>query len=73
MIIIISKDEILKADRITTVEVNIADTNIVAKLDRESVILGTYSKEQVKEILSAIRDVIVSEGGVYEMSERWKK
>ena len=72
MIIIIYKDQILKANRISIVDVDAKDTNVLAKLERETVVLGTYGKIQAKGILEDIRDVVVSDGGVYEMPERRK-
>lgn len=72
MIIIICKDQILKADRISIVDVGDGkDWNVLAKMPRETVVLGTYSKAQAKEILDAVRfEVTVSASGVYEMPER---
>lgn len=71
MIIIICKDQILKANRISIVDVgNGKDWNVLAKLERETVVLGSYSKVQANEILDEIRNEIVRYRGIYEMPER---
>lgn len=43
--------QILKVERFKSIEANEKDTNILAKLDRETVILGTYCHEQAESVM----------------------
>ncbi|HBW13815.1 MAG TPA: hypothetical protein DEF30_08370 [Proteiniclasticum sp.] len=47
-------DQVLKVERFRSIKVNEKDTNILAKLERETVILGTYCHEQAELVMSVL-------------------
>lgn len=64
-------EEILKVERFRFLPLDNGDVNILAKLPRDTVILGTYSKDQAE----AIRYEIWMTNDVTEfaMPERWEE
>ena len=64
--------QILKVERFKSIEANEKDTNILAKLDRETVILGTYCHEQADEIMLHLW-FLVGNDDFYAMPERWEE
>lgn len=47
-------EELLKVERFRSVTKDNGDVNILAKLDRETVILGTYCHEQAEVVMSVL-------------------
>ena len=67
-------DQVLKVERFRSIKVNEKDTNILAKLDRETVILGTYCHEQAASVMD---DLWFEAGRIgqqkeYAMPVRWE-
>ena len=67
--------QILKVERFRSVTKDNGDVNILAKLDRETVCLGTYCHEQAESIMKdlwfeATRHLHQKD---YAMPERWEE
>ncbi|MFH5834584.1 hypothetical protein ACHAL6_00740 [Proteiniclasticum sp. C24MP] len=63
--------EILEVKRIKLLEVD-DDVKILAKLDRETVTLGVYPKEQADSVVEDLKDFIRFRDGMYVMPKEWE-
>lgn len=68
-------EELLKVERFRSIALDNGDVNILAKLDRETVILGTYCHEQAESVM---KDLWFEAGRIghqkdYAMPVRWEE
>jgi len=62
--------EILEVKHIKVLEVD-DDVKILAKLERETVTLGVYPKDQSESVLEDLKDFIRFRDGMYVMPKEW--
>lgn len=66
------QEELLEVKRIKSILVEGNDVNILAKLEGETVILGTYHKEQADSIMDDLKESVGFKDALYIMPKRWE-
>jgi hypothetical protein len=66
-------EEILEVKRFRSVVKGNGDANILAKLDRETVVIGTYSKDQVESLMYHLSWLVEKGDNYYAMPVRWEE
>jgi len=67
------KSELLKVERVRLIETPDKTVNILAKLERETVILGTYSPEQGARIMEELAYALLIDNQIFEMPKGWEE
>lgn len=65
-------EEILEVKRFRFVKKENGDENVLAKLDRETVTLGTYCKDQAESLMYHLSWLVEKGDNYYAMPPRWE-
>lgn len=66
-------DVLLEAKHVRLLPLDDGTVNILAKLDRETVLLGSYQKKQAEEVMDDLKWEATYQRLVYEMPKRNKE
>ena len=66
-------EELLEVKRIRIIPVDEKNVNILAKLERETVILGTYHTAQADSVMVDLEKMIQGTELIFKMPKRWIK